>query len=102
MPLISVNDGSEFASKALGGWALRHGIHLGCIRAGRPMENGCIESFSGRLRNESLNVEGGTLKNRRAKLERWRHNSNLARLQTAIFDQPPAWFLAPALLSRRI
>jgi transposase InsO family protein len=66
------------------------------------MENRCIESFSGRLRNESLNVEEGTLKNRRAKLERWRQNYNLAWPQSAIVDLEPARFLAPTPLSRRI
>ena len=39
-------------------WAYRNGVHLDFIRSGRPVENGYIESFNGKLRDECLNVEG--------------------------------------------
>jgi transposase InsO family protein len=39
------------------GWAYRNGVALDFIRPGRPVENCFIESFSGRLRDECLNVE---------------------------------------------
>ena len=38
-------------------WAYTNGVHLDFIRPGRPVENGYIESFNGRLRDECLNVE---------------------------------------------
>jgi putative transposase len=34
-------------------WAYRHGVKLDFIRPGKPVENGHIESFNGRLRDES-------------------------------------------------
>ena len=38
-------------------WAYSNGVYLDFIRPGRPVENGYIESFNGRLRDECLNVE---------------------------------------------
>ncbi len=54
---ITCDNGSEFAGRVLQGWAMEHGVKLIFIRPGRPMENGFIESFNGRLRDECLNVE---------------------------------------------
>ena len=48
---------TEFASKAMDLWAYKNGVHLDFIRPGRPVENGYIESFNGKLRDECLNVE---------------------------------------------
>jgi len=38
-------------------WAYHHGVYLDFIRPGKPVENGLIESFKGRVRDECLNVE---------------------------------------------
>ena len=54
---ITVDNGSEFCSRALEAWAMGHGVQLCFIRPGQPVENGFIESFNGRLRDECLNVE---------------------------------------------
>jgi putative transposase len=54
---ITVDNGTEFASKAVDLWAYQNAVYLDCIRPGRPVENGYIESFNGRLRDECLNVE---------------------------------------------
>ena len=54
---ITVDNGTEFASKAVDLWAYQNAVHLDFIRPGRPVENGYIESFNGRLRDECLNVE---------------------------------------------
>jgi putative transposase len=53
---ITVDNGSEFASRAMDAWAYGHEIGLDFIRPGKPVENGYIESFNGRLRDECLNV----------------------------------------------
>ena len=50
---ITVGNGTEFASRAMDLWAYTNGVHLAFIRPGRPVENGCIESFNGRLRDEA-------------------------------------------------
>jgi putative transposase len=54
---ITVDNGTDFASKAMDHWVYSNGVHLDFIRPGRPVENGYIESFNGRLRDECLNVE---------------------------------------------
>jgi putative transposase len=70
---ITVDNGSEFASRAMDAWAYGHGIHLDFIRPGKPAENGYIESFNGRLRDECLNVSlFFSLEDARQKLEQWR------------------------------
>jgi putative transposase len=52
---ISVDNGTEFVSKATDAWAYAHGVRLDFIRPGRPVENAFIETFNGRLRDECLN-----------------------------------------------
>ena len=92
---ITVDNGSEFTSRAMEAWTYRHGIHLDFIRPGKPVENGFIESFNGRLRDECLNVEVFfTLEDVREKLERWRQDYNLTRPHSALGDQAPASFAA--------
>jgi putative transposase len=47
---ITVDNRSEFSSRALEAWAMRRGVAmLHSARPGRPVENGFIESFNGRL-----------------------------------------------------
>ena len=45
--MISVDNGSEFASKALDAWAYAHGVKLDFIRPGKPVENAMIVSSRG-------------------------------------------------------
>src|SRR5882724_3732120 len=54
---ITVDNGTEFCSRALEAWVMGHDVQLCFIRPSRPVENGFIESFNGRLRDECLNVE---------------------------------------------
>jgi transposase InsO family protein len=52
---ITVDNGSEFYSRAMEAWAYQYRVQLDFIRPGRPVENSYIESFNGRLRDECLN-----------------------------------------------
>jgi len=88
---ITCANGSEFAGRALEAWSMGCGIQLIFIRPGRPVENGFVESFNGRLRDEFLNVEWFTsLEHARAKLARRRHKYNHQRPHSALKDQTPA------------
>ena len=51
-----MDHGTEFTSRALDEWAYRRGVLLDFIRPGTPVENGFIESFNGKLRDECLNA----------------------------------------------
>jgi putative transposase len=92
---ITVDNGTEFTSKALDLWAYRNGVHLDFIRPGKPVENGYIESFNGRLRDECLNVEVFfNLADARRKLHLWRRDYNYHRPHSALADRTPAEFAA--------
>ncbi len=92
---ITVDNGTEFASRAMDLWAYQSGVHLDFIRPGRPVENGYIESFNGRLRDECLNVEVFfTLADARRKLALWHHDYNHHRPHSALDDRTPAEFAA--------
>jgi putative transposase len=90
---ITVDNGSEFCSRALEAWAMSNDVQLCFIRPGRPVENGFIESFNGRLRDECLNVEWfASLDDARAKLTKFRAHYNRERPHSALADRTPAAF----------
>jgi len=90
---ITVDNGTEFYSKAMDAWAWHRGVKLDFIRPGRPMENGYIESFNGRLRDECLNVERfSDLLDARAKLGAWRQDYNENRPHGSIGNLTPVKF----------
>ena len=90
---ITCDNGSEFASKALESWAMDHDVRLCFIRPGRPVENGFIESFNGRLRDECLNVSWfHSLADANRKLTLWRTHYNHQRPHSALDDRAPAVF----------
>ena len=70
-------------------------MHLDFIRPERPVENGYIESFNGKLRDECLNVEVFfSLADARKKLALWREDYNQHRPHSALDDRTPAEFAA--------
>ena len=90
---ITTDNGSEFAGQAMDAWAHQAGVKLDFIRPGRPVQNGYIESFNGRLRDECLNGEiFFGLADAREKLERWRQDYNQKRPHTALDDRTPEEF----------
>lgn len=87
---ITVDNGTEFYSKAMDSWAYRHGVQLQFIRPGKPVDNASIESFNGRLRDELLNIELFIgLHDARQKLEAWRRDYNQNRPHSAIGHLTP-------------
>lgn len=92
---ITVDNGSEFSGRALEAWAIANNVQLCFIRPGRPVENGFIESFNGRLRDECLNVEWfSSLEDARKKLAKFREHYNHERPHSALADRAPAVFAA--------
>jgi putative transposase len=90
---ITVDNGSEFYSRAMDAWAYRNQVKLDFIRPGKPVENAFIESFNGRLRDECLNTQVfASLEDAREKLETWRVDYNLCRPHSAIGNLPPSEF----------
>ncbi len=88
--VITVDNGSEFASKRLDAWAYYHGVKLAFIRPGKPIDNCYIESFNGRLRDECLNVHiFSSLADAKAKLREWLQDYNNVRPHGSIGHIPP-------------
>jgi putative transposase len=74
---IVIDNGTEFTSKALDQWAYANHVTLHFITPGRPMENGYIESFHGKFREECLNQHWFlTLDDARETIQSWRIDYN--------------------------
>lgn len=90
---ITTDNGSEFAGHAMDVWAHQAGVKLDFIRPGRPVQNGYIESFNGRLRDECLNTEVfSNLADAREKLQCWQRDYNQTRPHSALGDRTPEEF----------
>lgn len=92
---IVVDNGPEFASKALDAWAAGQGVKLRFIRPGHPVENCFVESFNGTFRRECLDANYFVeLADARQIIEPWRLNYNLHRPHSGLGDLTPAEFAA--------
>ena len=77
---VRTDNGPEFTSRAFMAWAHSHGVQHILIEPGRPMQNGYIESFNGRLRDEFLNThEFVTMQDVRERLKAWKDDYNTER-----------------------
>ena len=91
--VIVVDNGPEFASKALHAWAYRRGIKLHFIEPGTPVQNAFVESFNGTCRDEFLNQELFVdVPDAKRKAERWRRHYNTERPHSALGFRTPAAF----------
>jgi putative transposase len=90
---IVIDHGTEFTSKALDLWAYENKVTLHFITPGRPMENGYIESFHGRFREECLNEHWFlTLEDARDTIESWRLDYNQVRPHSSLGYLTPEEF----------
>ena len=88
---IRSDNGPEFAAKAVRRWLARLGVETLFIEPGSPWENGYIESFNGKLRDELLNREVFyTLTEAKILIEQWRKEYNQIRPHSALRYRPPA------------
>jgi putative transposase len=88
--VITIDNGPEFAGKALDEWAYRKGVKLNFIRLGKPIENAYTESFNGRLRDECLNTNWFlNLKHARDIIEDWRTDYNEVRPHSSLQNMTP-------------
>jgi len=88
---IRSDNGSEFTAKVVRHWLKRLGVRTLFIEPGSPWENGYIESFNGKFRNELLNGEiFCTLKEAHVLIEEWRREYNTPRPHSSLNYRPPA------------
>ena len=104
---IRSDNGPEFTAMKVREWLERSGVKTLFIEPGSPWENGYIESFNGKLRDELLNGEiFETLLEAKVLIERWRWQYNTIRPHSSLGYRPPApeaiLSCPPATATRRL
>ncbi|MFG1400277.1 IS3 family transposase [Roseixanthobacter pseudopolyaromaticivorans] len=93
--MIVSDNGTEFTSTAILTWAEDHRVAWHYIAPGKPTQNGFVESFNGRMRDELLNESlFFGLDHARQKLSEWAADYNTRRPHSSIGYQTPAAYAA--------
>ena len=88
---IRSDNGPEFISEVVKKFLKNSSVDTLYIESGSPWENGYVESFNGKLRDELLNGEiFYTLTEARVLVERWRNEYNTKRPHSSLGYRPPA------------
>ena len=94
---IRCDNGPELTSRHFLAWCIERKIELVHIQPGRPMQNGRVESFNGRMREECLNVSWfGNLFEARGKIAAWRQEYNQERPHSSLGYRTPEEFAREA------
>jgi putative transposase len=95
-PYMIVSDnGTELTSNAILAWRQQHCVEWHYIAPGKPMQNGLVESFNGRLRDECLNEHlFANFKGAREIIEEWRTDCNTSRPHSSLNGLTPTEFAA--------
>lgn len=87
---IRSDNGSEFTAGIIREWLKKVGVRTAYIEPGSPWENGYIESFNGKLRDELLNGEiFDTILEAKVLTEMWRNDYNKIRPHSSLNFSPP-------------
>lgn len=90
---IRCDNGPEFTSRHFLAWCIERQIELVHIQPGKPQQNGYVESFNGKMRDECLNVSWfENLWDARRKIAAWQKEFNEERPHSALGYQTPAEF----------
>ena len=88
---IRSDQGPEFIAQTVREWIVAVGAKTAFIERASPWENGYVESFNGKLRDELLNGEiFYSLAEARVMIEQWRRHYNTERPHSALGYRPPA------------
>lgn len=88
---VRSDNGAEFTAGVVREWLGKVGVKTLYIEPGSPWENGYVESFNGKLRDELLNGEiFSTLQEARVLIEMWRKHYNTIRPHSSLGYRPPA------------
>jgi putative transposase len=92
---LRCDNGPEFTSRQFLSWCEQKRVKLLHIQPGKPMQNGYVESFNGRFRDECLNANWfHNLQDARRKIESWRNEYNADRPHSSLGYRTPAEFAA--------
>ncbi len=91
--VVTVDNGTEFTSKAMHFWSEDAGVRLGLIQPGKPTQNAFVESLNGKFRNECLNPHWfRSLDEAKQKIDQWRQHYNEVRPHSSLGYVPPVEF----------
>jgi putative transposase len=97
---IRSDNGPEFIANAIKQWLGESSVETLYIEPGCPWQNGYIESFNGKLRNEVLDMEiFHSLNEAKVLVENWRLEYNNHRPHSSLDDMTPAEFAAECIAS---
>jgi putative transposase len=97
---IRSDNGPEFIANAVKRWLGQSSVETLYIEPGCPWQNGYIESFNGKLRNEVLDMEiFHSVKEAKVLVENWRLEYNNHRPHSSLDDKTPAGFAAECIAS---
>ena len=97
------DNGPEFVANTVRRWLEKAGVETLFIAKGSPWENGYVESFNGKLRDELLNRELFlSLEDARWVIDQWRLNYNHRRIHSSLNYQTPAAYAARCSSSVRL
>ncbi len=89
--MIVSDNGTELTSNAILAWSKDHKVEWHYIAPGRPMQNGYVESFNGRMRDELLNESlFFGLDHARSAIAEWADDYNNFRPHSSLGYQTPA------------
>jgi putative transposase len=92
---ITVDNGTEFTSRAFDHWAYTHHVQLDFSRPGKPTDNATIESFNASVRRECLSQHYfSTLAEAQVVLGIYRDDFNKQRPHSSLGQKTPAEFYA--------
>lgn len=101
--IICVDNGSEFTSLVLEQWAYFNEVKLHFIPPGKPTDNGHIESFNGKLRDECLNMHAfKSLDHAQIEIEKWRQEYNNWRPHRSLGNITPREFARRKIQQREM
>ena len=100
---VRSDNGPEFVAKAVQGWIAAVGAKTAYIAPGSPWENGYVESFNARLRDELLDGEiFYSLREAQVVIESWRRHYNQVRPHASLGYRAPAPEVFVPVLATRI
>ena len=100
---LRVDNGPEFAGRALDQWAYLNRVEIDFSRPGTPTDNAYIEAFNSRLRAECLNASWFlSMADARERIEDWRRDYNEIRPHTALGGLTPSAFAHQTHQARKV
>ncbi|OSN02955.1 integrase [Lonsdalea iberica] len=95
---IRTDQGPEYTCRAIDPWAFEHNVELRLIQPGKPTQNGFIESFNGRFRDEYLKEKCfSDIFHARKIINNWRQDYSERRSHFSLNYQTPSEFAAGSI-----